>query len=323
MKFVHTEEQQDFADSLSRLLAGSDTVAASRAWAADDTAPGLALWQRLAEQGVQALAVPEKYGGMGASPVELVIAFEALGYHVVPGPWIESAAYLPVALGSAPVVAALAEGGVGTAAAPPHVPYALDADVAEHLFTVAEGSLASATAGDRHTSVDGTRRLFSLAPGEPAEDADGDLERAFDLAVLACSAELLGAGERILTDAVDYVKQRRQFGREIGSYQAIKHQLADVRIALDFARPLVQGAAVADDATFTRDVSAAKVGAAEAAYRAARVGLQVHGAIGYTLEFDLSLWITRVRALVAAWGTTAYHRDRVLAALVAEQGAGA
>ncbi len=142
------------------------------------------------------------------------------------------------------------------------------------------------------------------------------------MAVLATAAQLLGAGERLLADAVAYVKQRRQFGREIGSYQAIKHQLADVRIALDFARPLVQGAAVAERDTFGRDVSAAKLAAADAAYLASRVGLQVHGAVGYTLELDLSLWLTKVRALVAAWGTTAHHRDRVLAALVADRPAG-
>jgi alkylation response protein AidB-like acyl-CoA dehydrogenase len=129
--------------------------------------------------------------------------------------------------------------------------------------------------------------------------------------VLACAAQLLGAGERVLADSVTYVKQRKQFGREIGSYQAIKHQLADVRIALDFARPLVLGAALGEV-----PVSAAKVYAADAAYLAARTGLQVHGAIGYTAEFDLSLWLNRIRALVTAWGTPAYHRGRVLESLV-------
>ena len=95
--------------------------------------------------------------------------------------------------------------------------------------------------------------------------------------MLATAAQLLGAGERVLADSVAYVKQRKQFGREIGSYQAIKHALADVRIALDFARPLVFGAALG-----AIDVSAAKVACADAAYLASRTGLQVHGAIGYT-----------------------------------------
>ena len=106
------------------------------------------------------------------------------------------------------------------------------------------------------------------------------------------------------------MKQRKQFGREIGSYQAIKHRLADVRIALDFARPLVFGAALGEV-----PASAAKVACGDAAYLAARTALQVHGAVGYTRELDLSLWILKVRALVTAWGTPAYHRARVLEAI--------
>ena len=128
--------------------------------------------------------------------------------------------------------------------------------------------------------------------------------------MLAVSAQLLGAGERVLADSVTYVKQRKQFGREIGSYQAIKHALADVRIALDFARPLVFAAALGEISP-----SAAKVATGDAAYLAARTGLQVHGAIGYTAELDLSLWLTKIRALVTAWGTPAVHRDRLLAEL--------
>ncbi|MEO5652712.1 MAG: acyl-CoA dehydrogenase family protein [Marmoricola sp.] len=319
MRFAPTSEQEDFTSSLDRLLAGADTAAAARAWAGGDAGPGLRIWRRLAEQGVHALVVPEENGGMGATPVELVLAFEILGRHGVPGPWVESVAFLPILLGSGPVVEALAEGKVGSVAVGPHVPFALDADLADHLYAVVDGALHDAEAGEQHTSVDRTRRLFSVSAAGTPVDASGDLDAAFDLAVLATAAQLLGAGERILADAVTYVKQRKQFGREIGSYQAIKHQLADVRIALDFARPLVHGAALAESDTSSRDASAAKIAAADAAYLAARVGLQVHGAIGYTLEFDLSLWITKVRALVAAWGTTAFHRDRVLAAIVTEQ----
>jgi alkylation response protein AidB-like acyl-CoA dehydrogenase len=156
-----------------------------------------------------------------------------------------------------------------------------------------------------NASVDPTRTLVEVTDAEAVDD------ESVDRAVLACAAELLGAGERVLADTVRYATQRRQFGREIGSYQALKHQLADARIALDFARPLVFGAALGEVPT-----SAAKVGAADAAYRASRVGLQVHGAIGYTAEFDLSLWLMRIRALVTAWGTSSYHRDRLLQHLI-------
>jgi hypothetical protein len=288
VKFVLSDDQRDFAASLESLLAASDTVAVARAWAAGDSAPGLRLWGRLAEQGVTMLATE-------ASAVEVAIAFEALGRYAVPGPWVESAAYLPVALGHEVE-------GIATLALPPHVPYALDADVADQVYV---GSTPARAVGAQVGSVDRTRRLFEVT-GEGETHAE-----AFDLAVLATSAQLLGCGERVLADSVTYVKQRKQFGREIGSYQAIKHALADVRIALDFARPLVHGAALG-----AVPASAAKVACADAAYLASRTGLQVHGAIGYTEEYDLSVWLTKVRALVTAWGTPAHHRAALLATLV-------
>ncbi|WP_182376484.1 acyl-CoA dehydrogenase family protein [Nocardioides sp. WS12] len=301
MRFELTTDQQDFAASLESLLSASDTVGAARAWAEGNHDAGLKLWQRLAEQGLTMLATE-------ATPVEICVAFEALGRHAVPGPWVESAAYLPLALGREIE-------GVATVAVPPHVPYALDADVADEVYVAGPDGLSEATAGELHVSVDRARRLFDVSPEvSRLADARTSTTEAFDLAVLATAAQLLGAGERVLADSVTYVKQRKQFGREIGSYQAIKHQLADVRIALDFARPLVFGAAL--DPT-PRSVSAAKVACGDAAYLASRVGLQVHGAIGYTQEFDLSIWITKIRALVTAWGTPAFHRARILDSLLA------
>ena len=121
--------------------------------------------------------------------------------------------------------------------------------------------------------------------------------------------------------ASDYALSRKQFGRQIGSFQAVKHHLADVAIALEMARPLVHGAAVGIDGgvpegvDVSRDISAAKVAAADAAYLASRRALQVVGAIGYTSEHDLSLYITKTRALVSAWGTPAQHRARILESL--------
>ncbi len=314
MRFAHTDEQSAFARSLEALLAGSDTAAVARAWGAGDAAPGRALWARLAEQGVTALLVPEAADGMGATAVELVIAMEALGRHAVPGPWVESAAFLPRALADHGLLSRLAEGAIASVAVPPHTPYALDGRDAELLFLVEADSITTAQPGETRRSIAPSRLLTQVLPGEPV--VAGDLGRAFDTAALATAARLLGAGEQLIDQSVAYVKQRRQFGREIGSYQAIKHQLADVRIALDFVRPLVDGAALSDGTdTFARDVSAAKVAAADGAYLASRVALQVHGAIGYTAELDLSLWILEVRALVAAWGTTSFHRARVLECL--------
>jgi alkylation response protein AidB-like acyl-CoA dehydrogenase len=139
--------------------------------------------------------------------------------------------------------------------------------------------------------------------------------RAYEFGVLATAAQLIGAGQSMLDSSVEYAKQRTQFGRVIGGYQAIKHKLADVHIAVDLARPLLYGAALslAEDSVDTaRDVSAAKAAASDAALLAARTALQTHGAIGYTAEHDLSQWLLRVQALRFAWGGPASHRRRVL-----------
>ncbi|MCW2848910.1 MAG: hypothetical protein JWR90_2884 [Marmoricola sp.] len=320
MDFRLTPEQTGFGQSLGELMAKAESASVARAWAAGDSEPGLALWRRLAEQGVNALVVPEEDGGLGGTAVDLVVAFEVLGHHLAVGPWIESAAYLTQVL-SGPDLVAVAEGAVATVALPPLVPLALDADVASLAFAHTERGLEAVAGAPPSTtvvrSVDVTRRLFPVvgerAPANVSRPGDPRADAAFDLAALACAAELLGCGERLLVDSVDYVKQRKQYGRTIGSYQAIKHTLADVRIALDFARPLVHGAALT---ATSRDASAAKVAAGDAAYLASRVALQVHGAIGYTAEFDVGLWINRVRALVGAWGGASYHRARIAESLV-------
>lgn len=323
MRFTLTDEQRAFGASLDKLLSAEDPVAAARAWSTGETAPGIALWGRLAEVGTTALLVPERCDGLAAGPVELVVAFEVLGRYAVPGPWVETTAYLTPLVESTPdlgdrdeLLSAVARGEqLVSVAAPPHTPYALDADVS-HAMLVQDGQLHLADVGARRRSVDPTRRLFELHSGRAVVAVPQEaLDAAFDLAVLACSAQLLGLGERLLATTVEYVKQRKQFGRQLGSYQALKHQLADVRIALDFVRPLVTGAALAGADERARDVSAAKVAASDAAYLAARTALQLHGAIGYTEEHDLSLWILKVRALVSAWGTTSFHRSRVLRAI--------
>ena len=138
------------------------------------------------------------------------------------------------------------------------------------------------------------------------------VKRAYEFGALATAAQLVGAAEAMLDAAVDYAKQRSQFGRVIGSYQAIKHKLADVHIAVELARPLVYGAALSLE---PRDVSAAKAAASDAALLAARASLQTHGAIGFTQEHDLSQWLLRAQALRSAWGTPESHRRRVLEAL--------
>lgn len=317
MKFDLDTQQRDFAASIDAALSVADVPAAARAWAAGSHEPGLAVWSTLAELGVTALAVSEKYDGIGAHPVDLVVALEGLGKWAVPGPVVESLAVAPVLLAEDERSAQLASGElIATVAAPPNTPRALDADIAGLVLIADDIGFREAQAGAQHESIDATRRVFDVTP--TGGGVSLDTGRAIDFGVLAVSAQLIGAGQALLDRAVEYAKQRSQFGRPIGSYQAVKHKLADVHIALELARPLVYGAALslADESpTAARDVSAAKVAAGKAAYQAARSSLQTHGAIGFTAEYDLSLWILKVRALTSAWGTPEWHRDRVLEAL--------
>jgi hypothetical protein len=230
-------------------------------------------------------------------PVDLVVVFEELGHHAVGGPLVETYAVLP-ALGAGP----------GSVAFPPHVPHAVEAD---RYYLVEGTTLREALPRSAVPSVDPARTLVELAGGQVVA-TDVDAARAFDLGVLACSAQLLGLGRAMLELATGHARTRAQFGRPIGSFQAVKHHLANVLVGLELARPLVFGAAV----TMTpRDVSAAKVATSEAAWRSARTALQVHGAIGYTAEYALSRFLTRTRALRGAWGSPSFHRTRVLEAL--------
>jgi len=274
-------------------------------------APGRKVWEQLANLGVTALAVPERFDGIEAHPVDLVVALERLGRWCVPGPVAESIAVAPVLLAEDERSAELASGElIATVALPPHMPRAVDTDAAGLVLLATDDGVTEAVPDDRHESVDPSRRLYDVTATGEAWQAD--VKRAYEFGALATAAQLVGAAEALRDAAVDYAKQRSQFGRVIGSYQAIKHKLADVHIAIELARPLVYGAAL----TLTpRDVSAAKAAASEAGLLAARAALQTHGAIGFTQEHDLSLWLLRVQALRSAWGTPEEHRRRVLEAL--------
>jgi Acyl-CoA dehydrogenase, C-terminal domain len=292
MRFALTPEQSQFAETLDSVLAKSDVT---RSWADSDHAPGLAVWRQLAELGVTTVA---QEGDLS----DLVVVMEAIGFHCLPGPAIETVAVLPALLDGS---------SLGTVAIPPHVPYAVDADIADRVLVIRDDVVFEAERGQRVTSVDPCRRLFTVTPTTEVART----ENAFERGVLACAAQLLGAGRALLARSVAYAKQRAQFGRPIGSFQAVKHQLANVHVALELARPLVHGAALG-----AVDVSGAKVAAGKAAGLAAQCALQVHGAIGYTRENDLSFWLTKVRALRSAWGTESMHRARILTSLTVADG---
>ena len=320
MRFLLDAEQRAFAASLDAMLTAAETPSVVRDWSRGEHASGRALWSRLAEVGVFALAVPEDYGGLGPRPVELAVAFVELGRHAVPGPLVETvaAAALLAALddtGPAKrLLPALASGE--SAATLATGAYALDADMADVRLTVAPGSTELRLAppsGRPHRSLDPARRLFAPAPGGELLAAGPQVSEAVAQALtwgrLAAAAQCLGIGLALVDRTVAYARQRTQFGAPIGSFQAVKHQLADAKIASEFARPLLFGAAL----TMTpADVAAAKVTASQAAYATARTALQLHGAIGYTAEYDLSLWLAKARALRTAWGGPEECRALVL-----------
>ncbi|GAA4073054.1 acyl-CoA dehydrogenase family protein [Actinomadura miaoliensis] len=320
MKFVLDAEQRLFGETLHKLLAEADTPSAIRAWGAGDAAPGRALWRSVAETGVFALAVPEAYDGAGVLPVELVTAAYELGRHAVPGPFVETlaAAVLIDGLGDGePAARWLPRVAAGEAMISLARPYALDADVADLVVTVADDAPPrTARPAARRPGIDPARRLFEVVPDAPLGSGTDATARAVDLATLLCASQQLGVGRALLDVSVEYARTRRQFGRAIGEFQAVKHHLADALVGLEFARPLVHGAALSyGTEDFPRDVSAAKAAAAEASYATAKIALQVHGAIGYTDEYAPSLWIRKARALYSAWGAPADHRARVMRSL--------
>ncbi|SER82737.1 acyl-CoA dehydrogenase family protein [Lentzea albida] len=234
-------------------------------------------------------------------PVDLVVLFEEVGHHAVAGPLVETLAVVPALIGSS-------GGSSCSVAFPPLLPHAPEAD---RYLLVDGDTLREATPITELDSVDPTRRLVELTPG-PVIATDAPTGRAFDLGVLTTSAQLLGLGRALLEMTTEHAKARTQFGTPIGRFQAVKHHLANVLIGLELARPLVFGAAVTMSA---RDVSAAKVATSDAAWQAARVALQVHGAIGYTAEHGLGRFLLQTRALRTAWGSPSMHRARVLEAL--------
>ncbi|MGI8336516.1 acyl-CoA dehydrogenase family protein [Actinomadura scrupuli] len=360
MKFSFTEDQRLLARAVREALAKSCPPETVRAAKTDPAVRRGDAWRALAELGLLGAHVPEEHGGLGLTPLDTVLAYEEIGRAAVPGPIVETAVAAPLLAGPE-WLERIATGAAAVSVSTDHSPYLLDADLADLLVVQrGDGVIRAAPGTVRLTgqpSADPTRRLFSVdgsfgsnagsdarhAGPERADPEQADPARAIDHAALATAAQLLGLGRHLLDAAVAYAGQRRQFGRQIGSFQAVKHQLADVAIALGFAAPAVHRAAYtltqaattshsasapslppgstahsAAVATASRDASAAKVAAAGAARRAVRTALQVHGGIGYTDELDLHLWFARVWSLRTTWGDDRWHRARLSAALLGE-----
>ncbi len=339
MRFAFTEDQLALRDAVRDLLARECPPAAVRA-AWDEPAgrvPGL--WSRLAEMGVVGALASEGHGGMGFSALDLVLLLEESGRAVAPEPLVGVAAvaiplleeiggdlaaeWLP-AITSGEAIVAVGLDGASRERSTADGMLVEDADAAALLLLAAGDEVHAVLRTDLDVvpqrSVDGSRRVAHLdwAPTPATRVAGGARGRAladaaFDRGAFGTAAVLVGLGAAMLEQAVEYAKEREQFGRPIGSFQAVKHHLANAALRLEYARPIVHRAAhtLARGGERARDASMAKAYASEAAHGAARSSLQVHGAIGYTVEHDLHLFLKRTWALEAAWGDAPQHRERV------------
>jgi alkylation response protein AidB-like acyl-CoA dehydrogenase len=346
MHFAFTDQQLEFRDTVRQVLAKECTPDDVRA-AYDAPSARTPRWTTLADLGVVGLTVPDSHGGLGLGLVDLVGLVEEAGRVVLPEPLVETTglatpllADLERASSSEARVGrwlrSLAAGELTVAVADPCRPGlpvagAVGADL---LLLVADGSDgpelhgidAATVAVTPVSSLDPTRRLGVpvWSPSSETVLASGStatyLDATSDRAAVVVGAELLGLADAMITLTSTYAKDRQQFGKPIGSFQAVKHLLAGAQVLLEFARPVVYGAAWAlDDGSpdASRAASVAKAYASEAAVEAARVALQVHGAIGYTWECDLHLYLKRTWALSESWGSAADHRALLLDSLLA------
>jgi alkylation response protein AidB-like acyl-CoA dehydrogenase len=325
---VRTQPDADaleFAASVRELLGKAASSEALRAaWDSDDgRIPGL--WQQLAEVGVLGLTVPEQYGGVGADLTAALPVLIETGRAAVPAPVVETitgAALLAAAggdladewldrvvAGDAVIAVGLGPGRLVSAAEWADVFLLRDGSGEVHAVPAADVGLDAADSVDR-----GIRLAEATWDERAARTINADADAAFDVAAVAVAAQLVGLAEAMLDMAVRYALQREQFGVAIGSFQAVKQQLADAYVATSFAKPVVASAAWSTARGLparSRDASHAKYAAGRAARRAARTALQVHAGIGYTFEHDLHIWMKRVWTLTSLWGDDAWHRDRV------------
>jgi len=287
-----------------------------------------ALWREMAELGWAGIHLGQEHGGQGLGVVELSILAEELGYALAPSPFLSSAAaglvlahagsdahrerWLP-ALAAGEAVGAV---GVVTDGEAPMVPDADSADVLVLLDglsgMVVEAGAAEVVAED---AIDSTRR-FARVRAPDGEPLAGAPLPALDRVEVALAAELVGVAQRAMEMAVAYAKEREQFGRPIGAYQAVSHRCAQMLLEVESARSTMLYAAWAADhesGSLALAASMAKAYAADAGWRVTTSSLQVHGGIGFTWEHDLHFFLKRAKTDGHLFGSPRSHRERVAA----------
>ncbi len=340
MDFTFTDDQLTFREAVSRFLMIEAAPEMLREIWETDSGRSPDLRKNIAEQGLTALSVPEDCGGLGMDDVAWALMTQELGYYAIPDS-LADAAYVAAGLISAlPAgtagredwLARIAEGSIRIAVDHPVNPLVADAKPAD-LLLLANGDEVHAVPRaqvevEANASIDLSRRLgkVSWMPSAATLVAEGEAGRALwaltlNRGALSVAGQLLGLAQRMLDLSVDYVAQRKQFGKPIGSFQAVKHHLADVATQIEFAKPVLYRAAYAlahQETDVDARVSHAKLACGEAAWVAARKGIQVHGAMGYTWEVDLQMFMKRAWALDASWGDRGLHKSRVADAVLAD-----
>ena len=328
MHFAFTDDQILFRDTVRDILRNECAPDAVRAAWTNESGRVPGLWATLAATGLVGLTAPESADGLGMDEIDFVMLAEETGRAACPEPLVEHVAVavpLLVEAGGSAAQRWLGPASIGEATLTvgfDALGYVLGADQADVLLLERNGEFHRVDPAEvtmtRQRSVDDSRRIFSI-DWQPRTDtivtADSDIiARSFDRGCLATAAQCVGVAQQLVDLTVAYVGEREQFGKPVGVNQAVKHHLADAALGIEFARPMVSVGAYSltnRSSDASRDVSVAKALASDAVDKACRVALQCHGAIGYTVEYDLQLWLKRGWALAASWGDSAWHRDRV------------
>jgi alkylation response protein AidB-like acyl-CoA dehydrogenase len=321
MRFELSEDQREIQRTAREFLAARYPLEKLRETEGDPH------WDEVAGLGWPELAIPEDQGGQGLGIVELCVVAEEAGYALAPTPLLPTwAAGLLLAAGGEG--ARVTESRRGTVAmwdgddgAKIAVPDAAGADVI--VVTAAGDRVFAVEAADVSIepaeSLDTTRPLFTVRVDSPGDELHGDFSRAWHAIATAAAAESVGVAARAMDMAVAYAKERKQFGRAIGSYQGVSHACAQMLLEVEGARSVTYWAAWALDhepATAALAASCAKAYASDAGARVTRSAAQVHGGIGFTWEHDLHFLLKRAEANAHAWGDARSQREQVAAALL-------
>jgi alkylation response protein AidB-like acyl-CoA dehydrogenase len=333
MNFDFTDDQQAIKRTANELLAARFKPERVRELAEAERYEDDA-WKEMCELGWAGIFIDEDHGGQGLGIVELVILMEELGYALAPVPFLSNAAaglalkfagtdeqkerWLPgIASGEARGTVGMLRDGEARL-----VP---DADSAEVIVLIAsDGSTsvveASVAEIEPYETMDRTRR-FARVRADGGEPLGGDCFAAGDRIATALSAETVGVAQKAMEMAVEYARDRKQFGRAIGSYQAVSHRCAQMLLEVEGSRSGAYYAAWCADAepeSLPAAASGAKAYSSDAGWRVCGSSLQVHGGIGFTWEHDLHFFLKRAKTNAMLYGSAREHRERVASLTLAK-----